>query len=118
MLRLAHLNLAVSNREVARQFYMKWFGFDRVLAEYADGTLFVTDGTGFELAFRETATRTSQGWHFGFLAASAEQVASLADRMRAEGHRVYAVDDDGSYRGFKCHDPDGHEIEVYFEPRP
>ena len=118
-MRLGHLNLTVADREVAVAFYGRWFGFDRVLAEYDDGTTFVTDAGGFELVLHQgTSQDTTEDWHFGFLASSATEVTDLASRMRAAGQEVDAVEEDAGYCGFKCRDPDGHEIEVYFEPRP
>jgi catechol 2,3-dioxygenase-like lactoylglutathione lyase family enzyme len=101
-------------------FYGRWFGFDRVLGEYDDGTTFVTDSSGFELAFHEdqqVARRDRGTWHFGFLAASADVVTRTAAAMRVAGVTVEAFEDAASYVGFKCRDPDGYEIEVYCEPR-
>jgi catechol 2,3-dioxygenase-like lactoylglutathione lyase family enzyme len=121
VLRLGHLNLAVTDRARAAAFYRRWFGFDRVLAEYDDGTTFVTDPSGFELALHEAerapARETHEGWHFGFLAASASTVTEMAAAMGDAGVTVEGLEESPSYVGFRCRDPDGYEIEVYFEPR-
>lgn len=37
--------------------------------------------------------------------------------MTDAGHDVDAPTVTPGYTGFKCRDPDGYEIEVYFEPR-
>ena len=119
MLRLGHLNLTVADTEAAAAFYGRWFGFQRVLAEYRDGTIFVSDDAGFELALHEgRLPRTGHdAWHFGFLASSASAVTRMAVAMRDAGVDVYALEETSSYTGFKCRDPDGYEIEVYCEPR-
>ena len=119
VLRLGHLNIAVADLDRATDFYGRWFGFNLVLAEYGDGTRFITDGTGFELALAPTAEarRPIAGWHFGFLASEAEDVRSLMEALLAEGVAIDHVEDDPGYVGFKCLDPDGHTIEVYWEPR-
>jgi predicted enzyme related to lactoylglutathione lyase len=115
--RLAHLNLTVADKDLAMAFYRRWFGFDRVLAEYPDGTTFVTNGDGFELALHTGPSSGRPDWHFGFIATSAEEVRELRSRMESAAGRVWAAEDTPEYVGFKCHDPAGHEIEVYFELR-
>ena len=119
MLRLGHLNLTVADRARAAAFYGRWFGFDRVLAQYDDGTIFVSDAAGFELALHEgPRPRTGHdAWHFGFLASSVRAVTRIAAAMSDAGVDVYALEETSCYAGFKCRDPDGYEIEVYFEPR-
>jgi catechol 2,3-dioxygenase-like lactoylglutathione lyase family enzyme len=118
VLRLGHLNIDVHDLDRAVSFYAQWFGFDRVLAEYPDRTLFVTDATGFELALHEgAATRTERDWHFGFLAPDVATVRTLMASMATAGIAVADAEDTDAYVGYKCRDPDGHVIEVYFEPR-
>jgi len=118
MLRLGHLNLNVSDVNRAADFYAAWFGFDRILAEYPDNTRFITDGSGFELALhQEIRSAAPVDWHFGFLASDARSVRTLMASMHEAGEMVGDLEDSDQYVGFKCRDPDGHEIEVYFEPR-
>ncbi len=118
MLRLAHLNLTVSDADRSTQFYRRWFGFHQILAEYDDGTRFISDGSGFELALHRVDQATpSKEWHFGFLASDADVVRELMSAMAAADLDVADPEDMNGYVGFKCEDPDGHIIEVYFEPR-
>jgi catechol 2,3-dioxygenase-like lactoylglutathione lyase family enzyme len=118
VVRLGHLNLTVSDLERSAAFYARWFGFDRVLAEYADGTRFVGDASGFELGLHEGAVPAlGARWHFGFLAPDAGAVRDLRNRMLDEAIVVDEWEDTVPYVGFKCHDPDGYMVEVYFEPR-
>jgi len=38
------------------------------------------------------------------------------ERLQADGVSIVERNDDPAYVGFKCLDPDGHRIEVYWEP--
>ena len=118
MLRLGHLNISVADLDRSVAFYGRWFGFDRVLANYSDGTRFITDNSGFELGLHPGGPTASSGdWHFGFLSPDAAHVRALMASLSAEGVSVIDPGDELGYVGFKCHDPDGHVIEVYWEPR-
>ena len=118
MLRLGHLNLTVSDVERSAVFYRRWFGFDRVLADYPDGTRFVTDDGGFELGLHPgQPQRPGVDWHFGFLAAHRDAVRDAMSAFTAAGVPVTDREDTPTYAGFKCTDPDGYVIEVYCEAR-
>jgi catechol 2,3-dioxygenase-like lactoylglutathione lyase family enzyme len=114
---LRHLNLTVADIDRSIAFYRQWFGFDRVLARYPDGTVFVTDGDGFELAFHPGDAAASASWHFGFGLDSRGEVVELAAALSAAQIALVEEHDDPGYVGFKCQDPDGYWIEVYCEPR-
>jgi hypothetical protein len=43
-------------------------------------------------------------------------VPTLLERMEADGITITERDDEAAYVAFKCLDPDGHRIEVYWEP--
>jgi catechol 2,3-dioxygenase-like lactoylglutathione lyase family enzyme len=116
--RVGHLNLTVADVDASIAFYAAWFGFEQELARYEDGTVFVTDANGFELAFHAGASAADDRWHFGFLAATADEVLDLAMRLEAAGVPVVDRLAEPGYTGFKCRDPDGYVIEVYHEPRP
>ena len=119
VLRLGHLNLVVSDLDRSIVFYGRWFGFDRVVADYDDGTRFITDTTGFELGLhpgRPAASRPD--WHFGFLSPDSDGVRDLMASLSAAGVPISDPEDEPNYVGFKCQDPDGYVIEVYWEPRP
>jgi catechol 2,3-dioxygenase-like lactoylglutathione lyase family enzyme len=114
---LRHLNLTVSDVERSMAFYGRWFGFDRVLARYPDGTIFVTNGDGFELALHDGPPASDRRWHFGFTFTSRDEVLELADRLADTGIELIDRHDTAEYAGFKCQDPDGYWIEAYYEPR-
>ncbi|QGG96698.1 VOC family protein [Actinomarinicola tropica] len=117
MARLAHLNLTVADVEASMRFYAEHLGFDRVLARYDDGTVFVTDHEGFELAFHQGPSAADVGWHFGFTVAAPEEVEWIGARLEAVGVPLVDRHELPEYTGFKCQDPDGYWIEVYCEPR-
>jgi len=54
--------------------------------------------------------------HVGFKAAHAADVRALLERMEADGVTIAERNDEQAYVAFKCLDPDGHRIEVYWEP--
>ena len=117
MARLGHLNLTVADVDASIAFYARWFGFARVLSRYDDGTVFVTDDEGFELALHAGEPVADDGWHFGFLTRSAAEVVDLAIGLEGAGVTVVEREESPDYTGFKCRDPDGYWIEVYHEPR-
>ena len=116
---LRHLNIPVADIDRSSAFYGRWFGFDRLLAEYHDGTRFITDGTGFELALHQIPHRpeSATDWHFGFVASDSNDVRHLMASLISAGIRVTDWQEEQGYVGFKCHDPDGYVVEVYWEPR-
>ena len=72
MARVGHLNLTVGDVDASIAFY-EVVRLRAVLARYDDGTVFVTDDDGFELAFHAGEAVADDGWHFGFLASSADE---------------------------------------------
>jgi catechol 2,3-dioxygenase-like lactoylglutathione lyase family enzyme len=118
MARLGHLNLTVADVDASIAFYSRWFGFGRILARHDDGTVFVTDDDGFELALHAGEPVGGEGWHVGFLAVSTDEVVDLATRLDEAHVPVVEREESPGYTGFKCRDPDGYWVEVYHEPRP
>jgi hypothetical protein len=51
------------------------------------------------------------GFHLG----SGGEVRAVLARIRAGGVEVIEHDDDADGVSFKCVDPDGHRVEVYWE---
>lgn len=115
---LAHLNLTVRDVDRSIEFYRRWFGFYRPPVTCSDGTVFVRNADAFDMALHpgETSGSPRAGWHFGFRPERAEQVRGLLSDLRSAGVPIVEEGDDPDYVGFKCLDPDGHVIEVYWEP--
>ncbi len=76
------------------------------------------DADGFALALgADDAPERSPGFpHFGFAVDGSDEVRRLRDRLIAEGVDLPEQEETEAYVGFKCRDPDGHLIEVAWEP--
>jgi catechol 2,3-dioxygenase-like lactoylglutathione lyase family enzyme len=111
---LNHLQLHVRNLDHAQRFYESYFGF-REHMRHAD-ILFLRNTSGFELALRPERKPSSfpEWFHFGFRLASERAVRKLHSRLSAEGVRVRDVEDYENYVTFRCKDPDGYDIEIYW----
>ena len=116
---LNHLNLRVRDAVACRDFYERHFGFRPAFE--ADGGFFVRNDDGFLLALApaEDHRELPPGFHIGFNLDSVEAVAALRDALLADGVRAGPLEDarpDEEYVTFRCWDPDGTEIEVFWEP--
>jgi len=113
---IEHLHLHVRDRALAEEFYCRWFGMR--IARRGEHLTFLTDDGGFDLALSQDAEPgTLPNWfHFGFRLASPDEVKDLHRRMTQEGVQVpkpmYA---DDTLVSFRCADPDGYPIEIYWE---
>jgi catechol-2,3-dioxygenase len=116
---LNHLHLKVASVERARLFYQRFFG----LAESArhGDILFMRDGAGMDLALAPASKPVEPpAWfHFGFRLETPDAVAQLYQELVGAGtpmRQALGREDDLAW--FRCLDPDGYEIEVYWEPEP
>jgi catechol 2,3-dioxygenase-like lactoylglutathione lyase family enzyme len=117
---LNHLGLPVRDERRSQQFYSAYFGFDRATSqEYEDGTVIISNADGFDLALHPVGhVEPSPAFlHAGFNAARPAEVRTLMKRMEADGVTIVERNDEAAYVAFKCLDPDGRRIEVYWEPR-
>jgi catechol 2,3-dioxygenase-like lactoylglutathione lyase family enzyme len=115
---LLHLGLTVRDVQASLDFYAS-FGFEPARARhYPDGTVIVRNADGFDLALHpdRQASSPSGFLHFGFSMPDADGVRAMLARVEADGIRVVEREDDPDYVGFKCLDPDGWRLEVYWEP--
>ena len=117
-MRLLHLGLPVSDVPRSLAFYADHFGFDAANARrYPDGTVIVGNADGFDLALHPSDEDARSGFfHFGFQLAGPDEVREALARLRAADVPVVESDDEPGYVAFKCLDPDGWRIEVYWEP--
>jgi len=116
---LDHLALAVRDQQRSIAFYARYFGFDPSTARaYPDGVVIVKDDDGFALALgqHDGAARAPSFPHFGFGMPTPEAVRLLRARVLADGVELVEDEEEGDYVGFKCLDPDGHVVEVSWEP--
>ena len=114
-----HLGLPVRDYPRSLRFYTDYFGFDPATAqEYPDGTVIVRNADGFDLALHPVGDVEALPafLHAGFRAAEPAEVRALLARLDADGVTIVERDDEDEYASFKCLDPDGHRVEVYWEP--
>ncbi len=119
-MQLSHLGLPVRDDRRSQQFYAAYFGFDPATAqEYEDGTIIIRNADGFDLALHpvERVDPSPAFLHAGFRAAAPDDVRALLARMEADGVTIVERNEEAAYTAFKCLDPDGHRIEVSWEPR-
>jgi catechol 2,3-dioxygenase-like lactoylglutathione lyase family enzyme len=115
---LDHLNLRVQEPEACRAFYERWFGFRHAFD--ADGGPFLQNDAGFLLALipADPHVPLPPGVHIGFRLESAEEVVDRHRVMAEAGIRTSPLEDhgpDSAYVSFRCWDPDGTEVEQFWD---
>ncbi len=108
---LNHIHLHVASVPRAAEFYERYFGM-RQLVWHGD-MAFMRDDAGMDLALLPS------WFHIGFRLDGRAAVEALHRTLQNEGAPMrapFTVEDDFCF--FRCADPDGHLIEVYFEPDP
>ena len=117
-MQLNHLHLHVASVERAQTFYARHFGLRPHVVH--DDILFMRDDAGLDLALAPGPADELPPWfHFGFRLDDAAAVRALHERMCADGVAMrHPLTDDGDMVWFRCADPDGHAIEVYWEVQP
>ena len=116
---IGHLGLPVHDHDRSLRFYATYFGFDPATARtYPDGTVIVRNADRFDLALHPSSETPSPStfFHFGFAMPDADAVHALRARLEGDGVPITERDDDPELVSFKCLDPDGWRIEVYWEP--
>lgn len=111
---LNHLHLRVRNLDRAQRFYESYFRFREHMR--VGEILFLRNTSGFDLALVPDRKPSSfpEWFHFGFRLANPRAVRKLHSRMASEGMRVHDIEDYENYVTFRCMDPDGNRIEIYW----
>jgi catechol 2,3-dioxygenase-like lactoylglutathione lyase family enzyme len=116
---LNHLHLKVASVERSRVFYQRFFGL-RPLVTHGD-ILFLRDEAGMDLALAPAAApEPLPDWfHFGFRLESGAAVTALHRELAEAGIAMrQPLNDDPDFVFFRCCNPDGYGVEVYWEPEP
>jgi catechol 2,3-dioxygenase-like lactoylglutathione lyase family enzyme len=113
-----HLNLRVHDPAMCRAFYERWFGFRHAFD--AEGGHFLRNGDGFLLALvpADSHVDLPPGFHIGSRLSGADDVVDRRTAMADAGVTVSPLEDHrpgSSYVTFRCWDPDGTEIEQFWE---
>jgi catechol 2,3-dioxygenase-like lactoylglutathione lyase family enzyme len=115
---LNHLNLRVRDAVACRDFYEAHFGFRPAFE--AEGGFFVRNDDGFLLALipADDHVPLPHGVHIGFGLDDADAVLDLRARLTAAAVRTGDLEDHRpgeEYVTFRCWDPDGTEVEIFWE---
>jgi catechol 2,3-dioxygenase-like lactoylglutathione lyase family enzyme len=112
---LNHLHFHVKDVAATASYYERWFGFREHVCH--GEILFLRNADGFDLALAPDAEGADfpTWFHFGFRLGSAAEVRDLHGRMTLERALVRPLHEDDGYVWFRCADPEGHAIEVYWE---
>jgi catechol 2,3-dioxygenase-like lactoylglutathione lyase family enzyme len=118
---LNHLHLRVDSPQRAAAFYAEWFGMRQLV--WRGDMVFMRDPAGMDLALAPNGPdgpESLPSWfHIGFRLEDRPAVERLFARMQAGGAPVRApITVEGDFIFFRTADPDGHLIEVYYEPDP
>jgi catechol 2,3-dioxygenase-like lactoylglutathione lyase family enzyme len=115
---LNHLNLRVRDAAACREFYERHFGFRQAFE--AEGGFFERNDAGFLLALvpADPHQPLPAGFHIGFRLGAPADVEALRSSLTAAGARTGSLEDERpgeDYVTFRCWDPDGTEIEVFWD---
>ncbi len=117
MATLNHLHLHVGSVEQAKAFYEQHFGL-REHVRHGD-VVFLRDDAGMDLALAPSdQPDVMPPWFpFGFRLDTPDAVRALHARLPASAI-AQPLSEEPDFAVFRCRDPDGHLIEVYWEPQP
>ncbi len=113
---ITHLHLHVRDRAHAAEFYRRWFGLATRSEE--DDITFLCGSQDFLLALmHDPAAAPPPPWfHFGVRVPSLAALRLLHTSMQQAnvpiGKPWY---EDESFASFRCRDPDGYAVEVYWQ---
>jgi catechol 2,3-dioxygenase len=114
---LNHLHLKVRDVERSRAFYSQHFGLREHVTH--GHIVFMTDDARFDLALASSSgdVEPLPAWfHLGFRLSSAGDVRQAYARFMAAGVTVtHPLEIEEDMVWFRCADPDGYAIEVYWE---
>jgi lactoylglutathione lyase len=116
-----HLHLSSRDHAASQRFYAAYFGF-RFEAVFPRGdqpaATIIRSPTGFQIFLEAPSGEHLPPWfHFGFLAESAARVRELHERMTRDSVSIARPLVDEPFTNYFFTDPDGHLVQVYFDPR-
>lgn len=116
MARLNHIHLHVRNLTESCAFYESRFGF--VEHTRHGGIVFLrdaSDGLDLALAPADEVERMPAWFHFGFRLSSPSEVSELHQELASAGYVTHGLETHDDLVFFRCKDPDGYQLEVYWE---
>jgi catechol 2,3-dioxygenase-like lactoylglutathione lyase family enzyme len=118
---IKHLHLASRDHAASVRFYATYFAF-RFDATFPRGdqpaATIIRAPSGFQIYLEAGSDEPLPGWfHVGFLAESAAACTELYERMRRDQITIVRPLVFVPFASYFFADPDGHHVQVYFEPR-
>lgn len=111
-----HIHLAVKDLDKSRWFYSEFLGFrDKIMHGKC---LFMTNDDGFDLAIdpEYEPSQLPKWFHFGCRLKDASSVKDLYQKMSHNSEYIKRkLEEYDDFVFFRAIDPDGHEIEIYWE---
>ncbi len=114
---LNHVQLRARDLARSQEFYARWFEF-RPHVLQADGVQFLRNDEGFDLALAPHPEPDAfpPWFHLGFRLGSADDVRAAYASMDTAGVPMRVpLTEEPSLVFFRCLDPDGHLLELYWE---
>ena len=117
---IRHLHLSSRDHIVTQRFYETYFGFHFagvfLRGEKPSATI-LKSSNGFQLFLEVDSHEKLPLWfHHGFLATSAEACRELYQRMLDDDVTIVHPLVKDPFASYFFADPDGHTIQVYFDP--
>jgi catechol-2,3-dioxygenase len=119
VMNLNHIHLHVASVERAAEFYARNFGMRQHV--WHGDVVFMRDEAGMDLALAPTdKVEPFPSWfHIGFRMDDRAAVGALFRRLEGGETPIRTpLTDEGDFAFFRCSDPDGYQIEVYWEVQP
>jgi catechol 2,3-dioxygenase-like lactoylglutathione lyase family enzyme len=115
---LNHVHLHFDSVKDGAAFYTRYFGMHEHV--WHGDMVFLRDGAGMDLAIAPGGAAAMPDWfHIGFRLSGHAAVKALHDRMQSDGVTIREpLQKDGDFSYFRCADPGGYMIEIYYEPDP
>ncbi len=116
---LNHIQLNTTDVKAAAEFYGRHLGFT-VQKKHGDG-LFLWNKHGFMMAINPLPENpTFPDWfHIGFRLDTADEVKSMYTKMVEGKCKIKAeLQEHDDFVFFRCVDPTGYVIEIFWEPVP
>ncbi len=114
---LSHCHIQVRDMEKARRFYEDVFEFKEDFICDED-EVFLRNSADFVLGLEKVGNpETLPSWfHFGFDTKTEAKLREVFERINSLGYPIRReIKDFGNSVNFYCNDPDGTQIEVYFD---
>jgi catechol 2,3-dioxygenase-like lactoylglutathione lyase family enzyme len=118
---VSHIEFHVSDLEASTEWYMLAVGLTKLKAAPGKFAELTPEGGGFRLGLSEQLPIDHQFGHLAIALTSMDVLLAWVDHLDAIGVPHTAIKENPFKPGvfsIDLHDPDGHEIELVYEPRP